>query len=92
MTSHAPIDFQSVLRRLRKELSRNAIAMHASIPRSSLFNYENGTTPLHPVGERLLDMWCEMTKLPRSMAPQQVVMTVSKSHNQAIFQKRAIVT
>lgn len=71
------IDFKRLLADVLEcgQLSRGALAMHANIPRSSLFNYENGVTPLHPVGERLIEIWCEsfgMTrdKLPRCAEPR----------------------
>lgn len=40
------------------EFSRNSLATHANISRSTLFDYEKGMTPAHPVGERLIDIWC----------------------------------
>lgn len=65
------VDFGRLIRDIlaRGELTRTSLAMHASIPRSSVFNYENGVTPLHPVGERLIEIWCKSFGLGRDRVP-----------------------
>lgn len=53
----------------RGRYSRNALARRASVPRTSLYNYEKGVTPLHPVGERLIAIWCESFGMAREKVP-----------------------
>lgn len=71
MNVSASVDFARLVRDCltRGELTRGALAMHANIPRTSLFNYENGVAPSHPVGERLIGIWCATFDLPRDKIP-----------------------
>lgn len=67
------VDFPRMLRNLKaKGLSRNNIAMQANIQISSINHYEAGTMPLHPAGERLIDLWCSTMELPRDKVPMRL--------------------
>jgi hypothetical protein len=65
------IDFEKVL----LDLSRGGygvddIAMKANLPASQLKNYLRGCAPLHEHGERLLDVWGEVSGKARELAPR----------------------
>jgi hypothetical protein len=67
------VDFAGMLLGLRRSGYRiNAIAIQASVSRTSLRNYLAGDTmPLHPHGERLIMFWCEVTGSPRDAVPMR---------------------
>lgn len=77
------IDFAALLRfLLSRGYNAGAIAMHANISRTSVRNYVEGTTPLHPHGERLIKLWCEITGNKRDAVPMKregMTLTVSRS-------------
>lgn len=85
-----PLDFRLIIKQMMVAgLSRQAIALHSNIPRTSLFNYENGTAPFHHTGERLLALWCEVKGMPRSLAPVRMDLgPPTDSQGQNIFQTR----
>jgi predicted transcriptional regulator len=55
------VDFRQLMRDLRQRdgLSCKDIARLADISRSGVFNYETGSTPLYPAGDRVIRLWCE---------------------------------
>jgi hypothetical protein len=64
------VDFAQIVRALRvRGMSRNSIASTVSCPRQSIDHYANGTTPLHPVGERLIALWCQFLGKQREEIP-----------------------
>lgn len=78
------IDFPALLRFLQSRgYNAGSIAMYANISRTSVRNYIDGnTTPLHPHGERLIKLWCEITGNPRDAAPTKregMTLSVSRS-------------
>lgn len=52
-----------------RKLSRNELAKAANMPRTSLYNYEKGMTPPHPIGERLIAEWCRCFGMARDKVP-----------------------
>jgi hypothetical protein len=77
------VDFARLVRDIlaRGEFTRGALAMHANIPRTSLFNYENGVMPLHPIGERLIEIWCKAFDMSRDKVPRRAAsLTPTPSH------------
>jgi hypothetical protein len=64
------IDFTAIMFDLRRAGCKvNAIAIRADISRTAVRNYFAGTTPLHPMGERLLRLWAETMGKVREAAP-----------------------
>jgi hypothetical protein len=70
-TPERAVDFSALLFDLRRGgYGVEAIAMHANLSRSAIRNYCAGnTTPLHPHGERLIAVWCELSGSPRDAVP-----------------------
>ncbi|HEX3913620.1 MAG TPA: hypothetical protein VHW71_08935 [Steroidobacteraceae bacterium] len=65
------VDFSALVFDLRRAgHAVNAIAIRADISRTAVRNYMAGTTPLHPMGERLLRLWTETTGNARELAPK----------------------
>jgi hypothetical protein len=64
-------DFEGMLDQLRRRgFTMTAIERATTIPRTSLIEYLiNGTTPLHPQGERLIAFYCQATDTPRECIP-----------------------
>jgi transcriptional regulator with XRE-family HTH domain len=67
------VDFARIVRLLMNAagMSRHEIALHANVPRTSLFNYEQGVMPLHPAGERLIELWCGKMQRTRDDLPKK---------------------
>lgn len=76
------VDFVEILKFLRSRgYGVNTIAMHANVPRSSVRDYCDGTTPSHPQGERIIRFWCEITGNNRGAVPvrrEGAVLTASR--------------
>ena len=65
------IDFSKLLSELaRGGYGVDQIAMAANLPKSMLDNYLRGCAPLHEHGERLLDVWGEVSGKARECAPR----------------------
>jgi hypothetical protein len=70
VVAHRNVDFVELLKfLLARGYGTNAIAMYADVSRSSVRNYIDGTTPLHPQGERMIRLWCEITGNSRDAVP-----------------------
>jgi hypothetical protein len=64
------VDFVQILAYLRSRgHGISAISLHANIPRTSVRDYCEGSTPSHPHGERIIQFWCKTTGNPRDAAP-----------------------
>lgn len=64
------VDFVEILRFLRSRgYGINTIALHANVPRTSVRDWGEGTTPSHPQGERIIRFWCEITGNTRDALP-----------------------
>lgn len=76
------VDFVEILKFLRSRgYGINTIAMYANVSRTSVRDYGEGTTPLHPQGERIIRFWCEITGNPRDAVPTKregATLTVSR--------------
>lgn len=63
-------DFARMLRQLKLiGWSLEEVAIHANLSETALRNYISGTVPLHPNGERIITLWCEVTSSERIKAP-----------------------
>jgi hypothetical protein len=67
---HAVVDFGRLLLFLRSRgHGIDSIALYAKLSRTAVRNYLEGTTPLHPHGERLIRFWCEISGNTRDLVP-----------------------
>lgn len=75
------IDFARLLRQLRNMgYDVNQIAMRANLSVSAIRNYASGTMPLHPNGERIIALWCDIAGKTRADCPTiRDMPTVSRS-------------
>jgi hypothetical protein len=68
------VDFAGMLASLRRiGYGIDRIATRANVSRTSVRNYCVDTTPLHPHGERLIQLWCELSGSPREAVPMRPV-------------------
>lgn len=65
------VDFIAVLDDLRRHgLSTRAIGKHAGVSHVAVLGYRDGAMPGHPVGERLVTLWCGLTNKKREELPR----------------------
>jgi hypothetical protein len=83
ITEHYTADFAAMLRHLRiAGYGINSVSMYANLSRSAVRNYFAGSIPLHPHGERLIKLFCEVSGTPRDRIPiKRDLPTVSGSRS-----------
>lgn len=67
------IDWQRLIDDLyRAGLKPHVIAQRVGCARTTIQAYHNyGNSPLHQTGERLIEVWCEVTQRVRSETPRR---------------------